>query len=158
MTKGWYGNRYGHSLASRGIRVSKEKFGNIGTFKDFMIEEMKNNIDISLIDIKNHLEWIFEDRNNNKLFLTMYASTTGDINLQQIYAIPTGKGLGTGVINILKKYADKYGKSLYANEVENDIWCKKTGFEEIFIEDDFEPFYEGEVRDFTYWTYKGDDF
>jgi len=157
--KGWYGNKYGHSLASKGIRIlNKEKFGTIGSFENFMIEKLKNNNEINLIDIKNHLEWIFEDRTGNKLFITMYSDLNNDINLQQIYAIPTGKGLGTKVVNILKEYADENGKTLYANEVENPDWCIKTGFTEIEYEEDFEPIYEGEVKDFTYWEYRGSDF
>jgi len=156
--KGWYGNKYGHSLASKGIKINKEKFGCIGNFENFMIKELNDNRDINLIDIKDNLEWVFEDYNGNKLFLMMYSDLNGDINLQKIDAFPTGMGLGTKIIKIIKKYADKYGKFLYANEVENEEFCKKTGFTEVIIDDDFEPMYEGEVKDFKYYKYGGNDF
>ena len=172
--KGWFGNKVKHSLASKGIKtvnkfVNPEKQSSRGIktsvkksykhtdeFDKFMFEEFEKNKDIDVVEIKNDIEWIFKDVNGTTLNLMMYSDLNGDINLQKIDALPTGTGLGSRVINIIKTYADKNSKTVYANDVENEGFCKSIGFEEVIIDDvKFEPMYEGEVKDFKFYKYEG---
>lgn len=145
MNKGWYGNRYGHSLASKGIKTKQERIetgkNNEKKFKNFVKNLLdKENI---MFYIDKHGQWIFVDSSKNSLLINMYIDLDGNIEQGGIYANPTGTGIGSKVMQIMKSYADTYDKHIHLNEVDNISFVMKLGgFERYYIDENDKIVYQ----------------
>lgn len=143
--KGWYGDRQKHSLASRGIKTNQEKIeigkNNEIQFKNFIKDFLeKENITFY---IDKHGQWIYMNNNNNALETNMNIDLNGNVEMYGIYAHPTGTGIGTKVMGIIKLYADTYNKQIHLNDVENiPFIIKLGGFERYYIDDNDKIVYQ----------------